>query len=383
MTHYLDHAATSAVRPPEVVRAVTRFLESCGGTPGRGAHARALEAGRVALRARRAVLEVLGLEGDAGRLVITHNATHALNMALLGVLRPGDAVVGTVFDHNSVVRPLHALARERGVRVRTVPGAPDGSLDLDAFDAALEGARLVALNAGSNVLGTVLPVPELAARARAAGALVLVDAAQTAGHLVQDLTGADLVAVTGHKALLGPQGTGGLWVRPGVEVGPLLRGGTGGDSMDPEMPEVLPDRLEAGTLNAPGLAGLEAGCRFLGERGVESLHRQVRALKLRLWDGLEAVAGVRVLSPRAPDGLGIVTFVTDALDPAALARRLEAEHGIQGRPGLHCAPGVHRLLGTAATGAFRLSLGWSSTGEDVDRALEGVDAVLHSSVPVS
>jgi selenocysteine lyase/cysteine desulfurase len=383
MSHYLDHAATSAVRPPEVVRAVTTFLEGCGGTPGRGAHARALEAGRLALRVRRAVLEVLGLEGDPGRVVLTHNATHALNLALLGILRPGDVAVGTVFDHNSVVRPLHALARDRGVEVRVVPGAADGTLDLDAFDRALDGARLVALNAGSNVLGTVLPVPELAARARAASALVLVDAAQTAGHLTQDLSGADLVAVTGHKALLGPQGTGALWVRPGVEVEPLLRGGTGGDSMDPEMPSALPDRLEAGTLNAPGLAGLEAGCRYVLDLGVERLHRRIAALKIRLWDGLQAIPGVRVLSPRATDGLGIVTFITRSLDPAALARRVEAEHGIQGRPGLHCAPGVHRLLGTTATGAFRLSLGWSSTVEDVNRALEGVTAVLDSAVPVS
>jgi selenocysteine lyase/cysteine desulfurase len=375
MSHYLDYAATSAVRPPEVVRAVTAFLDSCGGTPGRGGHARALEAGRIALRARRAVLEVLGLGGDPGRLVFTHNATHALNTALLGLLDRGDVVVGTDFDHNAVVRPLHALRTDRGLEVRTVAGAPDGSLDLDGFDAALEGARLVVLTAGSNVLGTVLPVGELAGRARAAGALVLVDAAQTAGHVLQDLGGADLVAVTGHKALLGPQGTGGLWIRPGVDVEPLLRGGSGGDSLDPDMPAALPDRLEAGTLNGPGLAGLEAGCRFVLERGIASLHAHVATLKARLHAGLSELSGVRVLSPAAPEGTGIVTLVARHVDPAGLARRLEADFGVQGRAGLHCAPGTHRLLGTTATGALRLSLGWSSTIEDVDRALAGL-AVL-------
>jgi selenocysteine lyase/cysteine desulfurase len=217
-----------------------------------------------------------------------------------------------------------------------------------------------------------LPVGELARRARAAGVLALVDTAQTAGHLVQDLKDADLVAVTGHKGLLGPQGTGALWVRPGVEVEPLLRGGTGGDSMNPEMPEAMPDRLEAGTLNGPGIAGLEAGCRFVAERGVDTIHAHVSALKARLHEGLSALAGVDVLSPPAPDGPGIVTIRAHSMDAATLSHRLERDFGVQARAGLHCAPGAHRLLGTASTGALRFSLGWASTADDVDRALEAV-----------
>lgn len=330
----------------------------------------------MVLRCRRALLDLLGLDGgDPGRLAFTHNATHALNTALRGVLRDGDVVVGTDFDHNAVVRPLHALRRERDLKVRVVPGATDGSLDLAAFDRALDGARLVVLNGASNVLGTALPVGELSRRARSAGVLVLVDTAQTAGHLVQDLSGADLVAVTGHKGLLGPQGTGALWVRPGVDVDPLLRGGTGGDSMNPEMPEAMPDRLEAGTLNGPGIAGLEAGCRFVMERGVDTIHAHVAALKARLHDGLSALTGVEVLSPPAPDGAGIVTIRARSMDPATLSHRLERDFGVQARAGLHCAPGAHRLLGTTSTGALRFSVGWASTADDVDRALEAVAAL--------
>jgi selenocysteine lyase/cysteine desulfurase len=372
MSHYLDYAATSALRPPEVIAAVHAYLESGGGSPGRGGHARAIEAGRVALRCRRAVMQVLGLEGDPGRFVFTHNATHALNLALAGLLGPGDAVVTTAFDHNSVVRPVHALARDRGVEVRQVAGGVDGALDRSAYTKAVQGARMVVLNAASNVLGTVLPVSELAAEARAAGALVLVDVAQSAGHVPFDLRGADLVAVTGHKALLGPQGTGGLWIAPGAEPDPLILGGTGGNSLSPEMPEALPDRFEAGTLNGPGIAGLEAGCRFVLARGIEREHARLAKLKATLRQGLQAIDGVRLLSPPAPEGTAVVTLTVAGYDAGALARDLQAEFGVQARAGLHCAPGAHRMLGTERTGALRFSLGWASTELDVDRAVEGV-----------
>jgi cysteine desulfurase/selenocysteine lyase len=377
MAHYLDFAATSALRPPAVVEAVTRFLSEVGATPGRGGHAPALEAGRTALRCRRAVQRLLDLPGDPGRVAFMPNATWALNTALWGVLGPGDAVVVSDYDHNAVLRPVAYLARTRDVEVRTLGGTPEGEVDYEEAERLLEGARLLVVNSASNVLGHRLPLAELAARAHAAGVLVLLDAAQAAGHLPIRCAeeGADLVAFTGHKGMLGPQGTGGLWVREGVEVEPLMRGGTGGDSRSRDMPAPLPDRLEAGTVNAPGLAGLEAGIAYVLERGVEALHAHEARLKTRLWSGLAALPGVRVRSPRAPDGVGIVTLTVDALDPATLATRLEREWGVQGRAGLHCAPECHRLIGTLDTGALRLSLGWASTEADVDRVLEGVEAL--------
>lgn len=386
MDHYLDYAATSAVRPAVVADAVARFLRECGATPGRGGHRRSVEASRVAFRCRRALTRLLGFPGDPGRIAFMQNATHGLNTALRGVLEPGDVVVVSQYDHNAVLRPVHALARERGIEVRMLPGAPDGSLDPDDVETALDGARLLVVNAVSNVLGTALPVEELAGRAHAAGALVLVDVAQSAGHVPGRPAeeGADLVAFTGHKGLLGPQGTGGLWVREGLEIRPLLTGGTGGDSSSREMPPTLPDGLEAGTQNAPGIAGLLAGCEYVLETGIDELHGRVSRLKARLRDGLSGVPGVRVLSPPAPDGGGIVTLVVRTLDSARLAASLDGTFGVQTRPGLHCAPEVHRILGTLRTGALRMSLGWASTDDDVERAVEGVDRLSSpTTVPVT
>ncbi|HEX7119319.1 MAG TPA: aminotransferase class V-fold PLP-dependent enzyme [Longimicrobiales bacterium] len=375
---YMDYAATAAVRPPAVAEAVADYLTRVGATPGRGGHRLAVEAGRILLRCRKAIAKLFGIPGDPGRIAFTFNATHALNTALWGVLRRGDVVVTTAYDHNAVLRPVHALERERGVEARMLRGAPDGSVDLEEAMRLLDGARLLVLNAASNVLGTVLPVRELGRLAHDAGALVLVDAAQLGGHLPLDVEadGIDLLAFTGHKGLLGPQGTGGLWVREGVELEPLLRGGTGGNSLLRSMPESFPDHLEAGTLNGPGLAGLLAGVEWVLARTPDAVHRHEAALKARLHDGLRSIPGVRVHSPAAPDGVAIVTITVAGMDPSTLARRLDQEHGVLTRAGLHCAPEVHRLIGTWETGAVRFSLGWASRAEEVDRTVEAVGRLV-------
>jgi cysteine desulfurase / selenocysteine lyase len=374
---YLDYAATSAVRPESVIDAVDRYLRDIGATPGRSGHRLALEAGRVALRCRRALARLFGWEGDPGRIAFFPNATWALNAALGGILRPGDRVVRTAYDHNAVRRPVALLARN-GVEATLVAGNADGAIDLDELERALAGARLLALPHANNVLGIALPVAEMARLAHAAGALVLVDAAQSAGHLPIDVEamGIDLLAFTGHKGLLGPQGTGGLFVRPGVEVDPSWAGGTGGDSMPLEMPEAMPDRLEAGTLNGPGIAGLLAGAEWVAERGVGALHAREALLKARLRERLGGIAGVRLHSPAAPDGVGIVTVTADGITAAELAARLDREHGVMTRAGLHCAPESHRLCGTAADGAVRFSVGWATTEAEVDAAAAAVASIL-------
>jgi cysteine desulfurase family protein len=376
--HYLDYAATSAVRPASVIEAMTVFLTECGGSAGRGGHSRSIEAERVAFHCRRAVQRVLGLPGDPGRIAFVSNATHALNTALWGVLGRGEAVVVSQYDHNAVLRPVHYLARERGVEVRMLSGTPDGEIDFREAERLLDGAKLLVVNVASNVLGVRLPLQPLARLARDAGALVLADAAQSAGHLPSRPAdeGADLVAFTGHKGLLGPQGTGGLWVREGIEVEPFMTGGTGGDSSLREMPGRMPDRLEAGTGNAPGLAGLRAGCEFVLAQGIDALHVRERQLKARLYEGLDGISGVQVVSPRAPDGVGMVTITCPGNDPGALSTALDREFGVCTRAGLHCAPEVHRITGTLETGALRFSLGWASTAEDVDQAVRGVEEVL-------
>lgn len=375
--HYLDYAATSAIRPRQVTDAICDFLDQVGASPGRGGYARSVNSARTAFRCRRALARIMGLPGDPGRIAFMLNATHALNTALHSLLAEGDRVVVTAYDHNAVLRPTHRLSVIRGVEVRMLSGAADGSVDLDELSELVDGSRLLVVNAISNVLGTRLPLAEMAAIAHDAGALVLVDAAQSAGHVPGSLAadGADVVAFTGHKGLLGPQGTGGLWSREGLTLDPLLCGGTGGDSSSREMPGALPDRLEAGTPNAPGIAGLLAGCEYLLAEGVERLHAREVRLKARLRSGLEQISGVRVLSPAAPDGAALVTVVADAVDPSELARRLEVDWGVMARAGLHCAPEAHNLLGSGASGALRLSLGWASTEEDVDRAIAGLEAI--------
>lgn len=345
-----------------------------------------MEAGRIALQCRKGVARILGVPGDPSRIVFGLNATQGINTALSSLLSPGEVVVTTPFDHNAVFRPIHRLVRERGVESRMIPGDATGALDLDRARSLLVGARLLVVNAVSNVLGTRLPITELGELAREAGALFLVDAAQWAGHYTESLpaAGADLLAFTGHKGLLGPQGIGGLWIREGLSLEPLFSGGTGGNSNDREMPVVLPDALEAGSGNAPAMAGLSAGVTYLEDSGVEELHRREQGLKAALWEGLESLAGVRVLSPPAPDGVGIVSVVPMGMDPGTLAQRLDREWGVMVRYGLNCAPEVHKLLGTEEEGAVRFSLGWASTVQDIETAVRGVDAITSPpSVPVS
>ena len=377
MAHYMDYAATSAVRPAEVTAAVADFLRGNGCTPGRGGHSGATEAARIAFRCRRAIAGMLGLPGDPGRIAFMHNATHALNTALWGLLGEGDVLVISQYDHNAVFRPAHFLATSMGVEVRMLSGSPDGCVDMDEAVRLLDGARVLVVNVASNVLGTRMPVEALAMAARDAGAVVVADAAQSAGHLPPRSTpSADVIAFTGHKGLLGPQGTGGLWVREGVECRSLLCGGTGGDSRRRRMPRAMPDRLEAGTGNSPGIAGLLAGCRFLAETGTEAVHAREMTLKARLFDGLSRIPGITVLSPRAPRGVPVVTVKADSMDAAMLAGRLDREHQVQTRAGLHCAPEVHRILGTSGGGAVRFSLGWASTDKDVEAAVTAVDAIV-------
>ncbi|HEX8692171.1 MAG TPA: aminotransferase class V-fold PLP-dependent enzyme [Longimicrobium sp.] len=377
---YLDYAATSAVRPDAVLEAVARYLREVGATPGRSGHRRAIEAGRIAFRCRRALAALFGARGDPGRIAFQPNATYALNAALLGLLAPGDRVVRTAWDHNAARRPLAALSR-RGVEVTVLAGTADGGVDLDELERALAAPgrrpRLVTFPLACNVTGAALPAREMAGRAHAAGALVVVDAAQAAGHLAIDVEamGVDVLAFTGHKGLLGPQGTGGLYVREGVEIDPVFSGGTGGDSLPFDMPVAMPDRLEAGSLNGPGIAGLLAGVEWLLERGVESVHARESTLKARLFDALGATPGVRVRSPAAPAGVGIVTATVDGMHPGDVAARLDREHGVMTRAGLHCAPEAHAALGTAETGAVRFSVGWATTDDEVDRAAAAVRAL--------
>jgi cysteine desulfurase family protein len=381
MRIYLDNAATSWPKPETVYAAVDRYQREVGAAAGRAAYADAVEAQRVVDDARRGCAALWGVD-DSRRIVFGANGTDALNLAIHGVLRFGDHVVTTVCEHNSVLRPLAEARRRLGAEVDYIGCDGAGCVDPEDVRRALRSrTRLVAITHASNVTGAVQPVAEIGRIARDAGALLLVDVAQSAGHLPVDIDalGADLLAASGHKGMLGPLGTGLLALREGVEqrLAPTRQGGTGLNSSEDVQPAELPHRYEAGNLNTPALAGLAAAARFLAERSVEKIAAHEAALVARLCAGLESLPAVHLHGPstgqpRAP----VVAFSVEGYDPQEFAAALDSSFGVECRAGLHCAPRMHAALGTLERGGLvRLSCGWSTTANDVDRALEAIAAL--------
>jgi len=374
MTLYLDNAATSFPKPEVVCAAVDHTLRHGAANPGRGGYRLSLEAGRMVLAARVAAARLVGTP-DPARIVFVANATEALNLALFGALFPGDRVVTTSMEHNAVVRPLRALA-DQGVEVVRVVAGPDGFVAPEELRrACTSGTRMLVMTHCSNVTGTVQVIEEIGPWCRANGILFLVDAAQSAGLFPIDVTGMgiDLLAVPGHKAIMGPPGTGFLCVGEGVTLRPLLYGGTGTRSTSDAQPEELPERLESGTLNVIGLAGLHAALEFLHEIGLNRVREHEQALLGQLLDGLRRLPAVRLYGPvAAARHGGALSLNIDGLDPATVGYRLDAEFDIGVRVGLHCAPEAHRTIGTFPEGTVRISPGWFTTHADIDRFLAAV-----------
>jgi cysteine desulfurase family protein len=374
---YFDNAATSWPKPPVVAEAMTHFLAEVGANPGRSGHCMAVESSRIVYAAREAVAELFNAP-DPLCVVFGANVTEALNLALRGFLRPGDHVVTSSMEHNSVMRPLRALERE-GLQLTVVRCSPQGYLDPAKVEAAiLPNTSMIVLNHASNVVGTLLPVAETARIARRHGLLLLVDAAQTAGAYPIDVAadGIELLAFTGHKSLYGPMGTGGLVIGERVDLTrlePLKRGGTGSRSEWEEQPDFLPDMCESGTPNTVGLAGLEAGLRWVLERGVEAIRAHETELTKRLIEGLGDIPGVTMYGGLdAVRQTATVSFNITGVEPSEAGLRLDDEYGIMCRVGLHCAPAAHKTLGTFPRGTIRFGLGAFNSPEEVDVALEAV-----------
>ena len=374
---YFDNAATSWPKPPGVAEAMTHYLTDIGASPGRSGHRLAIEAARIVYGAREAVAELFHAP-DPLRVVFGANVTEALNLALNGLLRPGDHVVTGSLEHNSVMRPLRALERA-GVEVTVVPCSATGELGPHDLEAAIRpDTRLIVLNHASNVVGTLLPVAEAGAIARRHGVLLLVDAAQTAGAYPIDMQagGIDLLAFTGHKSLYGPMGTGGLIFGQHVDAArlePIKRGGTGSRSEREEQPAFLPDLCESGTPNAVGLAGLAASTRWVMAQGVEQIRAHEVALVRQLLAGLAAIPGVTVYGTGdAERQTATVSFNIAGLEPSEVGLRLDDEYGIMCRVGLHCSPAAHRTLGTFPRGTVRFGLGAFNTAGEVAAAVAAV-----------
>ena len=378
---YLDNAATSHPKPEGVIQAMVAFMREIGANPGRSGHRLSIEAGRVIFETREKVAGLFGIR-DSSRVVFGQNATEAINLGLKGLLRRGDHVITTSMEHNSVMRPLRALGRD-GVEITVVSCSREGFLDPEEVRRVIrKNTRMVVLNHGSNVVGTLIPLAEVGEICRNYGILFFVDAAQTAGvipiHMEREKI--DLLAFTGHKAFFGPQGTGGLVIGERVnerKMEPLKRGGTGSRSELEEQPDFLPDLCESGTPNSVGLAGLRAGLDFLLGLGLEKIREHERKLTEMLIRGLLEIPEAIVYGSKdAEKQCATVSFNLEGWAPSDLSFRLDEEFGILTRVGLHCAPSAHRTIGTFPDGTVRLSMSYLNTEEEIGQTIQAIKQLV-------
>jgi len=372
---YLDNAATTWPKPPEVLDAWLHASRDVGATAGRAAYRDAVEADTIRSRARAAAARLLG-GVDPMRVALPGGCTLALNMAIHGLMRTGGHAIATAADHNATLRPLHWLARCGVIEFAVVPCDAAGSVDPDAIAAAWRAdTRLVALSHASNVTGATQPVRSIADLVHERGGLLLLDAAQSLGQLPCDVAalGADVVAAPGHKWLLGTSGVGILWARAGIDIEPLMQGGTGSTSDSLDMPEAFTDRLEAGTPDVPALAALAAGIGWLETQSLAAVGAACRGLALTAAERLAGIRGVRVIA--APDGPPIVSFTVEGYDPADVAVLVEQLAGVQVRSGHHCAAAIHRHMGTQASGTVRASFGPFNTADDVEALVGAIETI--------
>jgi len=375
---YLDNAATTWPKPEETIKAMEECIRNAGANPGRGGHKMSLSAGRIIFETREAIARLFNA-GDPARVVFTGNATESLNLALKGILKPGDHVITSSMEHNAVARPLYVL-KNRGVEVTEVPCSPQGTLDPgDIARAVKRNTKAVAVVHASNVTGAIIPVEEIGKITRERGIYFIVDAAQTAGLLDIDVEkmNIDILAFTGHKSLYGPQGTGGLYIGSGVLLEPLIQGGTGSKSESLEQPEDLPDKFESGTPNTPGIAGLGAGIRFINSKGQAWIRRHEQGLVARFLDGLEQMKKIEIYGPKDPAlQVPVVSINVKGQDSSEIAFILDKVFDIACRSGLHCAPMAHKTMGTLERGTVRFSFSVFNTEAEVDRTLEALERTV-------
>ncbi len=372
---YLDNAATTWPKPPEVLEALGSSLDQFGANPGRGGHSFSLRTARMVLAARQELAAFFG-SSRPERWIYTSGATESANLAVFGLLNPGDHVLVSPFEHNAVARPLHHLSQQ-GVEVSPLAVNEFGEVDLVRLPSQLRpNTRLVAVSHASNVTGAVQPLGSLAAFCREHGPLLMVDAAQTAGLLPIDVEeGIDLLLVPGHKSLYGPPGIGALYASPQADLRPYRFGGTGSHSESLEQPEVLPDRLESGTLNTPGIYAWQAGIRFVRNVGVQACYQREMQLAQLLVSGLRAIPDVTVYAWASPQQVPVIACNLRGIDGTELALILDQSYQIAVRAGLHCSPMAHRALGTLERGVVRFSLGYYNTNDEILQTIKAVQEI--------
>lgn len=369
MNLYFDNAATSHPKPEKVVKAAENYLRDIGGNPGRGSHKNSLDAGRMLLRLREKLSALFNVN-DPTRIAFTFNATDALNMAVKGFVKEGEHVIYTAMEHNSVLRSVTGLTGRKIITSSMIPCSREGEPDIAFLKSELKPeTSLLVINHASNVCGRIMPIREMIAIAHRNGTKVLIDAAQTAGALPIDVQKEeiDMLAFCGHKSLLGYQGTGGLYVREGIDLNFWREGGTGSFSEKEFQPEMMPDRLEAGTHNCTGLAGLLAGVEFIEENGVDNIRKHEMSIREYLVNSLLEIPGIEVIGTADKENyVAVVSFLIHGLDCGEAGSRLDDQFGISCRTGLHCAPFAHRALGTFPEGTIRVSPGFFTDKKDID-----------------
>lgn len=365
---YFDNAASSWPKPEAVYKAMDDFMRNVGGNPGRSGHRLSIQAARIIYEARESLACLFGL-ADSGRIIFTANATEALNLAIKGILRKGDQVVTTGFEHNSVMRPLRFLEKELKLRISPVGPSNSEMVDLSLLEKNITPrTRLIIGIHGSNVTGDILPIEKIAKIARKHKILFMVDGSQTAGSVPINLSelDIDMFAFTGHKALLGPQGTGGLYIKEEIELKPLKQGGTGSRSESEEQPDFLPDKYESGTPNTVGIAGLGAGVKYILKIGIQKIWEKKKYLRSYLLKRLQSVDRIHIFGSFKQEGLSVISFNIYGISPAKMALDLSEKYMIMTRPGLHCSPLAHRTIHTFPEGTLRISLGNFNTKKEID-----------------
>jgi len=376
---YFDNAATSWPKPPEVNKAIQKYLKKIGANPGSSGHRLSVEAARVIYDTREKLAQLFNIT-DPLQIVMTKNATEGLNIAIFGLLKSGDHVITSSMEHNSVMRPLRVMER-RGVELTVIPCDREGLIDPAHVNGAVKkNTRAIFMTHASNVTGTVMPIADIGRIARERCLVFCVDADQTAGSYPIDVEemNIDLLAFTGHKSLFGPSGTGGLYIREGLdnEIEPFCIGGTGSRSEVEEQPDFMPDRYEAGTPNTVGIAGLQAGVDFVLFKGVDQIKRQEALLVKMFIEGLKSMPGIILYGHDSVDQrTPVVSFNIEGTDPAVIALQLDERFKIMARSGIHCAPSAHKTIGTYPHGTVRFSFSYFNTEEQIIKALDVLNKI--------
>jgi len=376
---YFDNAATSWPKPDVMMQAMIDFNNGVGANPGRSCHRLSVEASRIIFNTRETIASIIGAD-DPDTVIFTRNATEGLNTILRGFLKPGDHVVTSSMEHNSVMRPLRALELD-GIELSIARCSSAGDILPDDILASIkDNTRMIIVTHASNVTGTITPIADISDIASKYGVVLVVDAAQTVGSVAIDVidSGVDILVFTGHKSLYGPQGTGGFYIKRGLEmlIAPLERGGTGSRSEFEEQPEFMPDRFESGTPNTIGIAGLGATARHISDIGIDKIHNKEINLMKMFVDGISTIGGIKVYgnidtTMRTP----LVSFNIDGMMPSDISYYLDERFNILSRPGLHCAPSAHRTLGTFPYGTVRFSFGMFTTEEEIEASVKAIKTI--------